>query len=193
MFDKILEKLNKLNEEEFEFEDIEIESKPEPLKRASKLDMRGLEIHEDDRYPIWQSLCRRAIQIGAVGANPVSFSESLEPFSLLFEANLLRWLTSQVSRGGFEGWIDNGYGFTVIDLFTILDEIGTETSDRVADLADGILNHLNYTGAFENEDTGREYAKTINDEYYNMHNQFCQDIEAFFRKKLEIAGELEEE
>lgn len=197
MFDKILEKLNKLNEEkeEFDFEDIEIEAKPDPV---SKKELANLKIDPDDDYPVWEALLRKASRNMHRLRNKEECIDWLkeQESSILLKAYVLASLNYQVQNGGFSQWVGNGYVFTLYHVNNALRHIGTNASNKVNNMIHKLTPYLDIAkndwniADKEHDDyfEGEEVAEELDDRYYEIDDQFCIDIENYFRKRVEQEG-----
>lgn len=199
MFDKILEKLNKLNEEEFDFEDIEIEQASEPisLKHISDLDVRS-----NDEYPMWYALYRKSVHYsGTLGLEEFVSKLQNENQNILADAFMIGSFNYQVNNGGFDQWVFNGYAFTLHDLIVILDKIDTQISQMVSNMLSNLSQHIDFERNSWNSDftdyddygeqVGEEKENKLDlldDRYYDINDRFCADVENYFRERVEREG-----
>ena len=105
----------------------------------------------------------------------------------------------QTCNGGICQYIENGYATgSGRDLLTILDEIGTENSQRVKRIVENSFQYVNLHG--ENEGCGGDYwsddeewvddddpparyavLDKLTDEYYAFYESFTPEVEAYLK------------
>jgi len=188
MFTQIFEKLNKLTEEkeEFGFEDIEIEQDPKPLPDI--LSYSDLEVREVVAYPIWNALYKKGMQhFGAGDDNIEDFLSASRQVNqnILADAFILASLDYQVNNGGFDQWIGNGYASTLHDLIVILDKIDTPITRIVSNMLGNLSQHIDFAeNDWDEGEAGEGTAGILDDQYYDINDQFCLDIENYFRRTI---------
>ena len=105
----------------------------------------------------------------------------------------------QVCNGGIQQWVDNGYCVTAQDLLSILEEMDTENSRRVAKIVREVLPHVDLT-CTENRGFGQNYwaddeewyddtppswfeeIDKLTDEYYEFYESFTPEIEEYLAR-----------
>lgn len=189
MFTQILEQLNKLTEEEFDFEDIEIESERDLPSKIS-----GLEIDRTHAKPIWNALFTKTINstdhcIDKQHRLDVLFQQDN---NILLYAYVLGLLNHGVNDGGFKQFVNNNFGFILDDVVLVLVDIGTDASEKVLNIVNRLLLFLEDDGEHgwddDVEEEGKRQTTLLDTEYHNINDQFCIDIEAYFDKRVEQEG-----
>lgn len=102
----------------------------------------------------------------------------------------------QTCNGGIQQWIDNGYASSGgKDVLTILEEMDTELSQRVAKIVRGVLQYVDLSA--DNIGFGEDYwleswdddnqpacydeVDKLTDEYYEFYEEFVPEVEQYLR------------
>ncbi len=95
-------------------------------------------------------------------------------------------LNYQVENGGFMQWADNGYISQMDALSIVLEQIDTETTNKVAHMLRHVADltqddeYQRCDGAWEDFVSGCDHLDT---DFYKINQQFLDEVEAFIVKK----------
>jgi len=133
----------------------------------------------EEKYPVWQRLMDKAYSKWE--KENWSTKEFIQEHcsDLERKAVLLGNLNYQVENGGFEQWVDNGYGYFWRDTIKVLREIGTENAVKTINLINRFSQYIN------------EYA----DGYDYWHTETETDYVSYYDEDEDewLEGETEEE
>jgi hypothetical protein len=103
----------------------------------------------------------------------------------------------QTCNGGLQQWVENGYACSGPDLLTILEEMDTENSRRVAGIVRTVLGYVDlsqenrgcggnywtqeWSGPDEDEEVPAcfEEVDRLTDEYYSFYDEFVVEVEQY--------------
>lgn len=105
----------------------------------------------------------------------------------------------QVCNGGFQQWVDNGYGLNARETIEALEKVGTPNAKNTIDLIEGLEPYIDINqkneGFFQNywieefdeyDDYGYEnaehiqYCEEISDQYFEYSEELAKEIENYF-------------
>lgn len=177
---------NKIKEkEDFNFEDIEIELEAEPSMNEFDLD-----IDEANECPVWQALNDKVMFMTVGITNKIDAMNKIyeQGNKIFLYAHILGQLNQCLIEGGFELWVTEGYGFAHEIVRSALRSINTESTQKMLNMIDDLDQYLKLTDRSwieGTEEEGKEFAGLLDAKYREIDNQFCLDVEAYFRRRLE--------
>ena len=157
---------------------------------------RRIEMTET-KTDVWQTLMDRAYdKWQGTGWNYSQFLLNLDAAER--KAVILGNFHYQVCNGGLSQWVDNGYASGGgRDLLTILAEIGTENSSRVAQIVRAVLEYVDMSREnrgcddywldkeewVDDDDPPARYSAIdkLTDEYYSFYASFTPEVEAYLK------------
>lgn len=146
-------------------------------------------------HPIWQAEVERIYEAWREDKQPYDdFVDELpkRDRQLMILANL----NYQVENGGFEQWIENGYGSQAKRVIKALYEINTEASLKAAELVEEAAEYIDFDSpcgshiAVDDSEDEDEYEEVCNNldkldtVFYSINDKLVDDIEEWAVKIL---------
>lgn len=142
------------------------------LGRTDRRPIRESRLIEAEEYPTWARLLKRGE--GTPDGQ---------------RARVLADLNYQVQNGGFEQWVDNGFGGSLKDAQRALQWVGTRDARKASDMLGVLSQYIDLNAKrrgftfsssyWTDEEEGREQADDLDRQYYGLRS-LQQDIEAAF-------------